>query len=335
MDVTMPKNGPDARWRLGKGLVWPEARVLREPLREKDLHEPVLLVERTRSKSIISPHGDEFVSLPGQPVISLFTGCGGMDIGIEHAGFCCVLQHEWCQAPCQTLIANRPRYFRHAALIQGDIRKTPTTMILEHAGLRVGQAEIVCGGPPCQGFTTANSNALKGKYDRRNDLVFEYLRVVRETQPAFFVFENVPGFQSFNKGEYAQAFLHAAYESGYEIVYGLADACEYGAPQHRTRFLGMGTRRDIALIDHMLAGLPAPTHFNEPDLSILRAINGAPLFTREQKRMQRTPGIRYFPDRSVLVAPDPTHGQVRSKTFMDFYDRLERDEPDRLVQVGA
>jgi DNA-cytosine methyltransferase len=285
-------------------------------------------------KSVFSPHGDEFVSLPGHPVISLFTGAGGMDIGIENAGFCTVLQHEWGKCPCETLIANRPTFFRNAALIQGDIRKTTTEMILQHAGLRVGQAEIVCGGPPCQGFTTANTKAVKGMYDPRNDLVFEYLRVVREAAPAYFIFENVPGFQAFNHGEYFKKFLQAAYEAYYELVYGLIDAANYGVPQRRVRFICMGTRRDIALIEERLAGLPAGTHYPKKDIALIRAIDGAPLFTMEQRRMMRAPGIRYFPDRPVLVAPSPNHGENINKTYMDFYDRVEREEPDRLVEVG-
>jgi len=311
--------------------IWDEARIIRDPVKEDKLDKPIVLVERNRTKSVFSPHGDEFISLPGHPGISLFTGAGGMDIGLEAAGFCSVLQHEWSQFPCQTLICNRPRYFRHAALIQGDIRKTPTEMILEQAGLRVGQAEIVCGGPPCQGFTTANSKAQKGIYDARNDLVFEFLRVVRESAPAYFIFENVPGFQTFNKGEYPKVFLKAAYDAYYELVYGLVDACDYGVPQRRVRFICVGTRRDIALIDGQLGSLPAGSHFGKDDISLLQNIDGTPLFTREQKRIMRPPGIRYFPDRPVLVAPAPNHGDGRSKIYMDFYDKLEREEPDRLV----
>lgn len=318
--------------------IWPEATIVTDVVKNRDLKNPTVLVRRNKVRSIISPHGDEFISLPGHPVISLFTGAGGMDIGLEQAGgFCCVLQHEWSDVCCKTLIFNRPRYFRHAALIQGDIRNTPTTLILAEAGLRVGQAEIVCGGPPCQGFTTTNSKAQKGIYDARNDLVFEFLRVVRETQPAYFIFENVPGFQTFNKGEYPKAFLKAAHDAFYELVYGLIDACNYGVPQRRVRFFCMGTRRDIAEIDEQLAGLPPPANFSNRDLNLIKAIDGSPLFTSEQRRRMRAPGIRYFPDREFLIAPAPNshdgEGDLGiSKTYMDFYDNLEQHEPDRLVQ---
>ena len=63
-------------------------------------------------------------------------------IGLEQAGFCCVVQHEIDAMCCETLIANRPNFFRHAALIQGDIYKTPTSMLLEEAGLRVGEVAL-------------------------------------------------------------------------------------------------------------------------------------------------------------------------------------------------
>ena len=313
----------------GHPLQWPEAEVMAPPVKKPG--PPSVLVRR-RPGGLVGPHGEELITLPGPGVISLFTGAGGMDIGLEAAGFCTLIQHEWMQCACETLIANRPNYFRHAALIQGDIRQTPTSMLLKEAGLRVGEAHIVAGGPPCQGFSTANTKAVKGKPDRRNDLVFEFLRVVREAQPRFFVMENVPGFTTFNEGEYLAAFLPAAYEAYYELVYGLCDAVEYGVPQYRCRFLCMGTRRDLFDIEGYLASMPAPENFAEADRGILQALDGSPLYAGEVRSIRRAPGIRYFPDRPVLFPPEPhNHKGPRSPGFRSFYDRLEREEPDRLV----
>lgn len=320
---------------LPESSEWLHADLVRDPLREKDLKEPVVLVRR-RIPDIEGPDGQEVLYLPGYPVISLFTGAGGMDIGLEWAGFCTVVQHEWMTEACQTLIANRPDFFAHAALIQGDIRKTPTSMLLREAGLRVGEAYILAGGPPCQGFSTSNSNSHKGTYDARNDLVFEYLRVIREAQPRFFIFENVPGFVSFNKHEYLKAFLKAAYDCYYELVYGLLNAVEYGVPQHRVRFICMGTRRDVHEIDGTLAAMPNPAHFSPVDLKKIEFLDTPlGLYREEYESLTRTPGIRYFPDRPVLIPPSPTNGQNRSKIFREFYDRLEREEPDRLVKEVA
>lgn len=309
---------------------WTHSVLVQRPLKQKDLKAPTVLVRRLMP-DIAGPRNEQLLFLPGRPAISLFTGAGGMDIGTEQAGFCTLLQHEWSEAACETLIINRPRWFRHAALIQGDIVKTPTSMILEEAGLRVGEADLVTGGPPCQGFSTANTKACKGNYDTRNDLVFEYLRVVREAQPRFFVFENVPGFMGFNKGAYFEAFLKRAYEGYYELVYGLLDACEYGVPQRRCRFICMGTRRDLAECDGIIAALPRPQNFEKEDLKLIRAAEKTPLLP-DYDRLTRAPGIRYFPDRPVLRPPAPVREGGRTKTFFEFYDRLEREEPDRIVR---
>ena len=321
-----------ALWQT-QAVTWPEAEVIAQPVARAE--KPLVLVRR-RTCDLEDGRGREVVFCEGYPAISLFTGCGGFDIGSEAAGFTTLVQHEWSGACCATLIGNRPRFFRHAALIQGDIRATPTTMLLREAGLRVGEAYLLTGGPPCQGFTTANRHAQQGRYDSRNDLIYEFLRVVREAQPRYFMMENVPGFVNFNGGEYFRAFLPAAYACFYELVYGLVDAVEYGVPQYRCRFFCAGTRRDVADIEGAIASLLAPHTFAERDLSLIQAMDGAPLFTAEQRLLMHPPGVRYFPDRPVLIPPHPVShgGEGRTEKFVEFFRRLEREEPDRIVTGG-
>lgn len=310
---------------------WPEATVIAQP--KKNQAEPVVLVRRHQS-DLVNSRGDQLVYLPGPSAISLFTGAGGMDIGMEAAGFCTLVQHEWEPAACATLIANRPTFFRHAALIQGDLHLTPTSMLLREAGLRVGEPYLVCGGPPCQGFSTSNSKSGSGAYDKRNDLVFEFLRVIREAQPQFFIMENVAGFVSFpgkrDGKTYMAAFLDAAHAAYYELVYGLLDAVEYGVPQHRTRFICMGTRRDLFQIDGTIASLPKPTHFSPQDSAAVDALRNG-LFGPDVALIDHAPGIRYFPDRPVLTPPRPTSDGQRSIAFLEFYRNLQMREPDRIV----
>ncbi len=127
--------------------------------------------------------------------------------------------------------------------------------------------------------------------------------------------------------------------SHYEIVYGLLDAVEYGVPQFRCRFLAMGTRRDLWHCDGVLASLPKPQCFSDPDLAILRDLEGRPLFRSELDLLTHAPGIRYFPDRKLLIPPKPirqngpTQQHARSKSFQEFYAKLRRDEPDRIVDA--
>ena len=307
---------------------WPEAEVVAEPV--KKASEPRVLVRR-RVPGLAGPKGENLMYLPGRPVISLFTGAGGMDLGLEQAGFCVLAQHEKDQAACQSLMANRPRCFARAALIQGDIYQTATWLLLREAHLRVGEADMVTGGPPCQGFSTINWRAWQRREDVRNDLVFEFLRVVDEAKPSFFIFENVPGFVSFNKHEYLKAFLERAHGAFYELVYGLVDAVEYGVPQCRCRFICMGTRRDLWECDGILACLPRPQYFAHQDLQMLQTLTAGPLWHPQSELLTHAPGIRYFPDRELLIPPRPVFNGKRSKGFQEFYRRLRVQEPDRIV----
>lgn len=307
---------------------WTEATVVCEPIKNRHLKEPTLLVRRNVQETR-GQNGERVFTVEGAGQhISLFTGAGGMDLGCEQAGFVTVVQHEWEEAACDTLIANRPNYFRHSALIQGDIRETPTSMILGAANLRTGEADLLTGGPPCQGFSNAGK---RDPSDIRNTLIFDFLRVVRESQPRFFVMENVPGFVSMKKNGFLRQFLETAYDAYYELVYGLADACCYGVPQHRTRFLCMGTRRDLWEIEGKLGSLPQPMYFDPQDLKELSWLDKRPLFSREAGLLRHAPGVRYFPDRKLLIPPEPTYGGRVSKKFQAFYERLYRDEPDRIV----
>lgn len=329
---------------------WDEARIIAPPL-ANDIHNkksrntgvPRVLVRRTAG-ALTTPDGRDAIYFEGNPCISLFTGCGGFDVGTEEAGLIPVVQHEWDASCCWTLLANRPHYFRNSALIQGDIYQTPTEMILREGGLRVGECFMLTGGPPCQGFSVAG---VRDPNDLRNDLIFQFLRVIREAQPKFFCMENVAGILTAAKGEYFRRFLRTAYNCFYELVYGLVDCVEYGVPQHRVRFICMGTRRDMFALDNVLASLPEPQCFSKRDIKAMDWMEGAQhidllagleCYDEELALLRHPPGIRYFPDRPILVPPRPTHGVInpdddggRSKSFIEFYRNLRANEPDRIV----
>ena len=167
---------------------------------------------------------------------------------------------------------------------------TGTETILDAAGLRVGEATAVTGGPPCQGFSTSGK---RDPNDDRNDLVFHFLRVVREAMPKFFIMENVPGFVSLNKHEYLKRFLETAHGGFYELVYGLVDAVEHGVPQYRCRFFCMGTRRDLVHSEGILGSLPKPQNFHDRDLKRFIDLDKAPLFTAPELRVPRTPHLAH------------------------------------------
>ena len=113
-------------------------------------------------------------------LISLFSGAGGLDLGFHKAGFQTVVANEFDKKICPTFKANFP----DTKLIEGDIRDISSEDFPKDV------AGII-GGPPCQSWSEAG--ALKGIEDARGQLFYEYIRILRDTQPLFFVAENVSG----------------------------------------------------------------------------------------------------------------------------------------------
>jgi DNA (cytosine-5)-methyltransferase 1 len=183
-------------------------------------------------------------------VISLFSGAMGLDIGLGQAG----LNLRICQdvdASCAgTIRANG-----HAAIC-GDIREIQPARILEGAGLRRGEPFLVCGGPPCQPFSTAGKR--KGMGDPSGSLFMDFVRMLDGIRPRFFIMENVRGLLSMTApgGRPALDMVLEAFGGlGYRTVHGLLDAVNYGVPQFRERFVLMGSRDGEDIF------LPLPTHF--------------------------------------------------------------------------
>ncbi|WP_199347368.1 DNA (cytosine-5-)-methyltransferase [Tolypothrix tenuis] len=130
--------------------------------------------------------------------LSLFTGAGGLDIGFHHAGFRIVACVEQEKIFCQTLQLNLGRYLEpDCQIINKDIR------ILEPHEINVTQVDFIIGGPPCQSFSAIGRRAggISGILDARGSLFEHYCRLVKHYQPQGFLFENVRGILSANKGK--------------------------------------------------------------------------------------------------------------------------------------
>lgn len=181
----------------------------------------------------------------GLPVISLFSGAGGLDIGFRKAGFRIAVAVEQDSACCETLRANVP----DLPVLRKDIREVCGAEILAVAGLEVGEAALVIGGPPCQSFSMAGMR--RGLDDERGRLLFEFVRIVRETLPKGFVLENVKGLTNWDGGR-ALALLVNELErpvdyDGKKFHYCVAppqvlNAVDYGVPQQRERLFVVGNR---------------------------------------------------------------------------------------------
>lgn len=200
--------------------------------------------------------------------ISLYTGIGGLDFGFEAAGFDTVAAVELDGASCRTVRLNRPEW----GLIEDDIHNVSSEAILEKAGLRSGEADVLIGGPPCQPFSKSsywvNGDALRLD-DPRADTLTAYLRVLRDTRPKAFLLENVYGLVYKGKDEGLRHLLDGIAQinreagANYTVSWKMLNAAHYGVPQSRERVFLIGSR------DGARFQFPAATHCAPEEANLL------------------------------------------------------------------
>lgn len=209
---------------------------------------------------------------------SFFSGAMGLDLGLHEAGLKTTLAVEIDQWCCKTIRNNLPGL----DLIEGDVKKLTGAGLREHRSFNNDEVFLMVGGPPCQSFCPGGKRA--GLSDPRGNLIYEYLRLINEVQPKFFIFENVanlvtaalqhrpikdrPGQHwSLKKYESAkvqsqegapalspeelsgsaiQQLLKDVATLDYSVSFGVLDAADYGAPQHRLRFVMLGAKHGAA-----------------------------------------------------------------------------------------
>lgn len=169
-------------------------------------------------------------------IISLFSGCGGLDLGFEKAGFNIPVANEFDKTIWATFKANHPK----THLIEGDVRKVQKKDIEEFLD---GEVDGIIGGPPCQSWSEAG--ALRGINDERGQLFFDYIRILKEFQPKFFLAENVSGMLANRHSEAVQNILSLFEEAGYQVSMNLVNAKDYGVAQERKRVFYIGFRKDL------------------------------------------------------------------------------------------
>lgn len=170
-------------------------------------------------------------------LISLFSGAGGLDKGFHNAGFRTVVANEFDPKICPTFRANFP----DVNLIEGDIRNIPSDRFPQHV-------TGIIGGPPCQSWSEAGS--LKGIEDARGQLFYEYIRILRDCQPLFFVAENVSGMLAKRHSSAVGGFMRLFDEVGYDVNLKMLNANDYGVPQDRDRVFYIGFRKDLNIYDY-------------------------------------------------------------------------------------
>lgn len=180
-------------------------------------------------------------------LISLFSGAGGLDLGFEKAGFNISMANEYDKGIWATYEANHS-----APLIKGDIRNIKDTDF-------PNEIDGIIGGPPCQSWSEAGS--LRGINDSRGQLFFDYIRILKNKQPKFFLAENVSGMLASRHSEAVKNIIQQFEDCGYNLTLTLVNAADYGVPQDRKRVFYIGFRKDLK-IDFKF---PNPTTPNAKD----------------------------------------------------------------------
>ena len=201
--------------------------------------------------------------------IELFSGAGGLSIGLEKSGFEIVLANEIEKDFAKSFELNHP----NTKMLCKDICDIDFYNELKNLGS--GNIDLVSGGPPCQGFSTVGS---KNKKDPRNSLFYEYLRAVKEILPSYVVFENVAGFKTMYNGSAYKTLISELNDLGYATMASVIDASDYGLPQIRKRTIVIGWKKELSAVT-----LPLPTHCNGSNLfslsqklSLMDAISDLP-----------------------------------------------------------
>lgn len=196
-------------------------------------------------------------------LVESFSGPGGMSLGLERAGFKLLFAFDadnWS-------VSTHCRNLGDRALVC-DARDLDGPAILEYVNLSRGDLDLFSGGPPCQGFSKQKRGAHLG--DNRNELILEYLRLVEEIQPKFFLMENVAIFGQKRGRRYLQEIVDRLVD--YQLYPKFYNSADYGLPQTRMRFILVGRRKDIEVhfsppkptvsrwvtVGDVLRGLPEP-----------------------------------------------------------------------------
>lgn len=259
--------------------------------------------------------------------IELFAGAGGLALGIEKAGFDTLGLIEFDRDASDTLKCNRPEW----KVINDDIANISCLDLPEYFNLEIGELDLLSGGAPCQSFSYAGKRL--GLEDARGTLFYHYAKFLEQLQPKMFLFENVKGLLSHDKGKTYRVITDIFQSCGYSIKYKVLNAWDYGVAQKRERLITIGIRNDLT--DKITFDFPAP-HKYKP---ILRDIlldcpksEGSSYSEYKRKIFELVPPGGYWRD----IPEDIAREYMKSCWYMEggrtgILRRLSLDEPSLAV----
>lgn len=281
--------------------------------------------------------------------IDLFSGGGGLSEGMRQAGFKILSAVELDPVAAETFRINH----KDTNLIERDIRYVSATDILNKCSILKGDLDLLAGCPPCQGFSSLTSKYKR--HDKRNSLIKEVSRLLKELGPRVVMIENVPGIIKKGKN-YLSDFINDLHSLGYIVNYDVLQVADYGVPQVRRRFVllaGLGFEIKIPEPTHSKTGdngLPkwktvkdALHGLGKPTLLSETAFYGGPRtlnwhVTRniseiniERLKHVKPGGPRY----DIPEHLRPKCHQGKDKGFGNVYGRMSWDEPSPTITGGC
>jgi len=247
-------------------------------------------------------------------LISLFSGCGGLDLGFEKAGFDLIWANEFNDKIWETYEYNHP---------ETNLDKRS---IVDIDSTEIPYADGIIGGPPCQSWSLAGS--MGGIEDNRGQLFYEYARILRDKKPKFFLAENVPGIISKRHISEFKKIVNLFEDIGYEVTYKKVDSADYGVPQNRKRVIIVGFRKDL----NIKFKFPEKTHSDsnkeKPDIIKLKdAIKDLP----EPKASEE----KNYANEDLKINAHEYYTGSFSSRFMSRNRRRKWDQPAYTVEASG
>ncbi len=277
-----------------------------------------------------SHHPPSEAALP--TAVDLFSGCGGLSLGLFRAGFSVLAAVEIDPKAQETYRLNH----KDVALYANDIRALDASQVLDDVGLAPGELDLLAGCPPCQGFSRLRTkNQQPSVDDERNNLVGDFMRFVRVMLPKTVMLENVPALQ---KDARFLAMQEELTSLGYRLIVHVLNAAEYSVPQRRKRLIMLASRvHDPAVAEvsparitvrDVLASLEAPSRSKDK------------LHSLPERRSQAVKDlIKLIPknggSRRQLSAEHQLACHLRTDGFYDVYGRMAWDEVAPTITSGC
>ncbi len=261
-----------------------------------------------------------------------FAGCGGMTEGFRQAGYRVVGAIEIDPYAVKVYKLNHPR----VRVWQDDVKSVSAQSILRTLKLRKGELDLLGGCPPCQGFSTLRTrNGKRFFRDKRNDLIYEFQRLVLDLRPKHVMLENVP---RLIKDQRFRNFTQSLEDAGYTLKADVLNAAHYGVPQRRSRAVVVASRVGAPCF----ASKEAAFHTVRQAIGSLGPAgnSGDPLHDMPEKRSAEVrERIRQIPKNGGGRASLPQHLRLEchkeSVGFRDVYGRMAWDQPAPTITTGC